>query len=244
MRLLCAWLIFSLFLAGASLTARAASPYSNEALIDGFNKTVFGSEYSGLFSQKYVHKFPVTVRFYVRSYVYAKSTRNSKTEVERFIRTLSGLIHGLRVKIVRRERDANFVVHVVNRADYPKIVRSKVYHKTNAPVRGRCLVRSIFNRNGIIRSDAVIVVDEGRNLFQRCMTEEILQGLGPLNDDRSLAKSMFNDTSLYTSFRRFDRFILNMLYDRRVKNGVSRADVQSILPSVLRRVRRRIEGGN
>jgi hypothetical protein len=104
------------------------------------------------------------------------------------------------------------------------------------------MVRSIFSRAGISRSDAVIVSDEGESLFRRCMTEEILQGLGPLNDNRSLKLSMFNDASQFTNFRRFDRYILNMLYDRKVKNGASKIAVQRVLPSVYWRARRRILG--
>lgn len=221
----------------ALLCGAPARASSNAELIDGFNKTVFGSEYSSLLSQSYIRKFDGTVRFYVNS----KAGPRARSNVQRFIRRLGGLIYGLRVKIVARKRDANFIVHVVNRRAYASTVRNEVYRSSSAQVRGRCMVRSVFTRNGISRSDAVIVADEGSALFSRCMTEEILQGLGPLNDDRSLSASMFNDTSRFTSFRRFDRIILNMLYDRNIRIGMSKAEVQPLLPSVLRRVRKRIE---
>ena len=38
------------------------------------------------------------------------------------------------------------------------------------------MVRSIYSRSGIKRSDAVIVADQGDSQFKRCMIEEILQG--------------------------------------------------------------------
>ena len=225
----------------------AASPsahaYTDAELIDGFNKTVFGSEYGGLLAntilaQPYVRKFPGPVRFYVRSEVGLAQ----KARVQKFIARLKPLIAGLRVQLVARERQANFVVHVVPRNRYEQTVRNRVYKGEQATVRGLCMVRSIFSPRGISRSEAVIVADQGANLFNRCMTEEILQGLGPLNDDRSLKASMFNDTTRFTSFRRFDRIILNMLYDRRIKIGAQQSDVQRLLPSVVRRVRWRIEG--
>ena len=239
------FIIFVLQPLAVAITAvHAASPFTNDRLIDGFNKTVFGSEYAGLLSRSYVRKFAKPVRFYIHSHVHTKAVSNSKGEVEAFIRSLPKLIHGLQIKIVTDQRQANFVVHIVNRADYRSTVRTEVFKQQNASVHGRCMVRSMFTRSGISRSDAVIVADEGKSLFHRCMTEEILQGLGPLNDNRSLSQSMFNDTSLFTSFRRFDRFILNMLYDSKIKNGATRRDVKVILPSVLRRVRGRIEGTN
>jgi len=102
------------------------------------------------------------------------------------------------------------------------------------------MVRSVFSRGRISKSDALIVIDEGKELFSRCMTEEILQGLGPLKDDPSLKHSMFNDTSKFTSFRRFDRLLLNILYDKRIRPGASQSRVQNILPVVTRSVQKRI----
>lgn len=217
-----------------------ASPthaYSESSLIDGFEKTVFGSEYSGILpSRNYIRKFDGPVRFHIR----AGGFDRRKQRVTRFLRSLDRLIAGLKVKIVSREEDANFVVHIVRRKDYARTVSEKVYNGRPATVRGRCMVRAVYSRRGISRSDAVIVADEGEALFKRCMTEEILQGLGPLNDDRSLKASMFNDTTGYTSFRRFDRILLNMLYDKRIEIGASPKVVAPLLPLVVRDVKRRI----
>ena len=224
--------------AGTIAPLHAEQKYSQQAIIDGFNKTVFGSEYSALLQKTYVHKFPGTVRFYIHS----DASGSRKAQVRRFILSLKGLIHRLPVKIVSRERDANFVVHIVKRRDYERTVSVKIFKGRSNLAQGRCMVRSIFTRAGISRSDAVIVSDEGESLFRRCMTEEILQGLGPLNDDRSLSLSMFNDTSHFTNFRRFDRYILNMLYDPKVQNGASKKVTQPVLASAYRRARRRISG--
>ncbi len=222
----------------ASATFSAAFAYNNNDLIDGFNKTVFGSEYSRFsITSPYVRKFPGTVKVFIKS----KVGGARKAQVRRFVLSLNGLISGLRTRIVTRREDANFVVYVVTRQNYERTVRDDVYGQPSAMVRGRCMVRTQFNRSGITRSDAVIVADEGNLLFRRCMTEEILQGLGPLNDDRSLKDSMFNDTSRFINFRRFDRILLNMLYDQRIKVGASKTDVAPLLPRVLRDVRRRIE---
>ncbi len=223
--------------AGLALQVSIAHAYSDASLIDGFEKTVFGSEYSSVFSSRnYIRKFDGPVRFHVK----AEGFERRKARVTRFLRSLDRLIDGLKVKTVSREADANFVVHIVRRRDYARTVEEEVYKGRRATVRGRCMVRAVFSRRGISRSDAVIVVDEGEALFKRCMTEEILQGLGPLNDDRSLKASMFNDTTGYTSFRRFDRILLNMLYDKRIEIGASPKAVAPLLPQVVRDVKRRL----
>ena len=217
--------------------AMPAGATSDSELVRGFNLTVFGAEYSPMGIQsRYVRKFRGTVKFKVHNL--SRKNRNSQTRS--FIRGLSKQIRGLKTQIVGGTGSANFNVYVVDRADYADTVRNKVYRRAGARVPGKCLVRSVFSRNGIVRSDAVIVSDEGEALFKRCLAEEILQGLGPLNEHTSLRQSMFNDRTKHTKFTKFDRYILNMLYDKRIQNGASPKSVNAVLPAVLRDVRRRL----
>lgn len=213
-----------------------AKAASDAEIIRGFNLTVFGAEFAPFGIQsKYVRKFNGPVRIKIHN-LSAKDRTNS---VRGFIRSLNRSVSGLSVATTNNAALANFNVYVVDRADYVKIARQKVYRRPTAQVPGKCIVRSVFSRAGIIKSDAVIVSDGGEALFKRCMAEEILQGLGPLNEHPTLSESMFNDGSKHTRFTRFDRTIMNMLYDRRIKNGASIEAVQSVLPSVLADAKRR-----
>ncbi len=223
----------ALGLFGAILPAQAAS---DAEVIRGFNLTVFGSEYSPLgYQADYIRKFSGPVRFYIHS----QSRRNRSAEVQSFILSLNRLIRGLTTRMARSPEEANFNVYVIDRKDYVATVRDKVYNSADASTPGKCLVRSVFSPSGIRHSDAVIVADDGESLFARCKAEEILQGLGPLNEHPSLMESMFNDRTRHTHFTRFDRLILNMLYDPRIQNGASKEAVQAILPKVLADAKRR-----
>jgi hypothetical protein len=226
-------IVLSMALLLAPAAARAAS---DAEVIRGFNLTVFGAEYSPLgFQSNYVRKFNGTVRFYVENL----ARRDRSAEVRAFILSLNRSIAGLSTQIVSSKSQANFVIYIVDRKDYVDVVRDRVYRRASASTPGKCLVRSVFSRTGISRSDAVIVADEGEALFDRCKVEEILQGLGPLNEHPSLRESMFNDRTRHTQFTAFDRLILNMLYDRRIRNGATLEEVQKILPEVLRSARGR-----
>ena len=205
-------------------------------VIRGFNLTVFGAEFAPFGIQsRYIRKFTNPVKFHIHNL----SKKNRSKTVRRFILSLNSSVYGLRTKMVNTPAESNFNVYVVDRADYIRIAREKVYKRSSARVPGKCLVRSVFSRTGIIRSDAIIVSDGGEALFKRCLAEEILQGLGPLNEHKSLRESMFNDSSRHTKFTRFDRLILNMLYDKRIKNGANIKSVQKLLPSVLKDAKRR-----
>ena len=220
-----------------SLSISPAHALTDKEILRGFNLTVFGAEYSPMGIQShYIRKFNGVVRFKVHNL----SSRNRRPQANQFINSLSRNISGLKTQIVGNPASANFNVYIVDRKDYRDVVLNKVYKRSFANVPGKCLVQSRFSRGGILRSDAVIVSDEGESLFKRCLIEEILQGLGPLNEHTSLSKSVFNDRSKHTRFTKFDRYILNILYDRRIRNGQSPRAVNKVLPDVLRDVRRRL----
>jgi hypothetical protein len=221
-----------------SLLPAPCRAFTGAELIDGFDRTVFGSEYTTFGWQSHlVKKFAGPVLLHVDD----RSAAKRGGEVAAFARTLSGLIRGLELHVVADAQDANYRVFVVDRTAYRETVAREVYRRadsTYAP--GRCLVRIVSTSSGITRSDAVIVADEGEFLFRRCMVEEVLQGLGPVNDDSTLDESVFNDTSRHASFTDFDRHILNMLYHPLVEPGMTRAEVDRILPKVASEVRFRL----
>ncbi|MCA1297701.1 DUF2927 domain-containing protein [Stappia indica] len=228
----CAFLLMSVLLTGQ---ARAA-PYtfSTEELVNGFMKTVFGLEYRSWSWQPYlVKKYVGPVRFYVHNL----ARKNRRPMVYGFIKTIGRDIHGLSTMVVASPEEANFIVYVVDRDQYDDVVRRYIYKDPKADVPGRCLVRVASDSRGISRSTAVIVSDEGNFLFRRCLVEELLQGLGPMNDDPDLAHSVFNDRSRHSRFTAFDKYILNMLYHRRIKPGMRPKEVEPMLPSIVREIR-------
>ncbi len=225
----------------ALLVCLAATPslaFTDADLADGFKRTVFGSEYpSWGWQSNIVKKFTQPVRVYVDD----RSRARRGGEVASFVRSLPTLIVGLDIRLVAAPEKANFRVFVVDRRDYRAIVTREVYGRPAshfAP--GKCLVRLVSSTGEIIRSDAVIVADEGEVLLRRCTVEEVLQGLGPVNDDRTLSESVFNDYSGHTTFTSFDRYLLNMLYDPRIRPGMSKDEAAQMLPAVLAKVRARL----
>ncbi len=229
-------LLLALLLACAAAPGRA---FSDAELIDGFERTVFGSEYPSWGWQAFmVKKFAGQVRFHIDD----RSAARRGGEAAAFVRSLPRLIRGLDGIIVGDPRDANFRIFVVDRADYRAVVANEIYDRpSSAFAPGKCLVRVVSGRSGIARSDAVIVADEGEFLFRRCMAEEILQGLGPVNDDVTLAGSVFNDTSRHAAFTPFDRRILNMLYHPAIRPGMTKVEARRVLPQVAAEVRARLD---
>lgn len=223
-------ILMSVTLMIAPQASFAQSRFSDAALADGFFRTVFGLEYAASSrGASVVKKFVEPVRLYIDH----RARTDRRRDVERFVSAVNQAVRGLDLQVVNDPGRANFTVYVVDRAQYADVIRNDIYNSPRAQVRGRCMVRVLTGTGGISRAQAVIVSDEGDFLFNRCLVEEVLQGLGPLNDDPTLTASVFNDQSRHTRFMLHDRYVLNMLYHPRIRPGMSRDDVNQVLRSVL-----------
>ena len=227
-----ALLALLLGLAGPAIAAQL----STEALVEGFAKIAFGAEIPGLFGGgRYIKKFVGPVAFFVENHAARDRTR----EVRAFVAGLPRQISGLETGFAKSAGEARFVVHVVDAADYQRVGR-RIFRNPFRRVPGSCIVRADYGRDGIRRADALILSDDGEPAFRRCLVEEVLQGLGILDDDDGVADSVFNDSSTTTRFGRYDRIMLNMLYDPRLTPGMSLEAARPVLPIVAEAVRRRV----
>ncbi len=214
-------------------SASAQNQFNDAELLNGFYRTVFGLEYASGGGAGVVKKFVQPVRLYIDH----RARLDRRQSVRRLVRSVDQSVRGLDLQVVGSPQQANFTLYVVDRAQYASVIQDDIYSSSLAAVRGRCMVRVLTYHEGIHQSQAVIVSDEGDFLFERCLLEEVLQGLGPLNDDHTLTNSVFNDMSRHTNFTLHDRYILNMLYHPAVQPGMRREDVDQVIGRVLADVR-------
>ncbi len=90
-------------------------------------------------------------------------------------------------------------------------------------VRDRDLTRTIATLYGLDRA--------------RCAYEEILQALGPINDDETVPWTMFNDDVQMGFFDVYDQYLLNLLYHARIRPGMTREEAHATAVDVLPEVR-------
>lgn len=227
-------LVFGLLIQPIS-GALANRPTPDREMINGFERVAFGAEMTGRFSNAaYIKKYVKPVRFRIEQ----SSTIDRRAAVEAFIARINKEIPNLQASIARPGERANFIVHIVDEKDYQRAGR-KVYRAPFMTVPGNCVVRAHFSRGGIERSEAVIVSDRGERLFQRCLVEEILQGLGPLNENPDAPQSVFNDGTRHSEFTDYDRRLMIMLYDERLNPGMSLEKARPLLPAIARDARNR-----
>ncbi len=128
----------------------------------------------------------------------------------------------------------NLDMAVVENRDEANYIGRKIVHSLEP----QCLSGFRKDENyRIIGSDVILAVDVGDFIFYDCAYEELLQALGPIRDDPTVPWTMFNDDVQMGFFDIYDQYILNILYDPRIRPGMTRKEVRALLPEIMPRVR-------
>jgi hypothetical protein len=222
----------------SSRRAAERKAFSDGEISEGFFKTAFGAELRLAGPVNRIRKFDGPVRVYVESHA-RPDRRAGVTEV---IADIRARIQHLDIAVTNSVRETNLAVNLVRERDRARAIR-KVYGRDRARLIQRSLAPqclSGFRKDEtfrIMHSDVIIVADAGDFIFYDCAYEELLQALGPINDTNSVPWTMFNDNVQMGFFDIYDQYILNILYDPRIRPGMKAVEVRAVLPHVMPAVR-------
>ena len=228
----------------AQRRANERKTFTDAEIIEGFFKVTFGAEFHLAGRVDRIRKYDAPVRVFIDN----RATPNRSQQVVAAIADIGAHIRHLDIARTEKRDDANMVVTLVRDRDLARTIRS-LYGVNRArriqkSLEPQCL--SGFRKDDsfrILHSDVLLVADVGDFVFYDCVYEEMLQALGPINDDTSVPWSMFNDDVQMGFFDRYDQYILNILYDLRIRPGMTRDEVHAMLPQVLPSVRAFVEAG-
>jgi hypothetical protein len=210
--------------------------FTDSEIIDGFLKTAFGAEYHLAGRVDRIRKYEVPVR------VFAEGRADRKAQLIKIVADIAQRVQHLDLAMAENSDGANVVVKLVRDRDLYRTITTFYGSSRAREIRGsldpQCL--SGFRKNEkfeIERSDVILTIDNGDFIFFDCAYEELLQSLGPINDTTSVPWTMFNDNVSMGFFDVYDQYLLNLLYDPRVKAGMTIDEVKAVLPAVLADVR-------
>jgi hypothetical protein len=217
--------------------------FTDAEITEGFFKITLGAEFHLAGRVDRIRKYDAPVRIYIDNRANPRRT----AEVAAVIADIAAHIRGLEIARAERRHDANIIVTLVRDRDLARTIRA-LYGVNRArriqrSLEPQCL--SGFRKDDsfrIVHSDVLLAADVADFVFYDCVYEELLQALGPINDDASVPWSMFNDDVQMGFFGMYDRYILNILYDPRIRPGMTREQVEALLPQVLPSVRAFVEG--
>ncbi|WP_076866131.1 DUF2927 domain-containing protein [Bradyrhizobium mercantei] len=211
--------------------------FTDAEIVEGFLKTAFGAEYHLAGRVDRIRKYDSPVR------VFADGSRaDRKAQLAKVVADIRGKVQHLDIAMTDSNDAANVVV---------KLVRDRELYRTIATFYGQERAKEIrssldpqclsgFRKNEnyeIEHSDVILTVDNGDFVFLDCAYEELLQSLGPINDTATVPWTMFNDSVSMGYFDVYDQYLLNLLYDPRIKPGMNVQEVKAVLPAVLTDVR-------
>jgi hypothetical protein len=211
--------------------------FTDSEIAEGFLKTAFGAEYHLAGRVDRIRKYHMPVRVFVDG-----NRPDRKAQLAKVVADIGRRIQHLDIAMAETGDDANILVKLVRDRDLYRTIStfygSERASEIKTSLDPQCLSGFRKNENyEIEHSDVILTVDNGDFTFLDCAYEELLQSLGPINDTSSVPWTMFNDNVSMGFFDVFDQYILNVLYDPRIKAGMTVAEVKAVLPDVLVDVR-------
>jgi hypothetical protein len=212
--------------------------FTDSEIIEGFMQTAFGAEYHLAGRVDRIRKYQVPVRVFASGSHYPERRK----QIAAIVNDIGRHVRHLDIALVPNKDAANVTVHLIRDRDFDRTM-ARFYGKKRArEIRSsldpQCLSGFRKNRQYAIQhSDVFLTVDNGDFIFYDCAYEELLQSLGPINDTSSVPWTMFNDEVQMGYFDIYDQYILNILYDPRIKAGMTVEDVRAALPETLKDVR-------
>jgi hypothetical protein len=212
--------------------------FTDTQIVDGFLKTAFGAEYHLAGRVDRIRKYDAPVRVFADGV----PRNNRKAQLAKVVADIASRVRHLDIAMVDSSDGANVVVKLVRDRDLNRTISTFYGADRAREIRSnldpQCL--SGFRKNDkyeIEHSDVILTVDNGDFIFFDCAYEELLQSLGPINDTNSIPWTMFNDSVQMGFFDVYDQYIMNILYDPRIRAGMTVHEVRAILPQVLADVR-------
>jgi hypothetical protein len=222
----------------AARRAAERKDFTDAEIVAGFFKLAFGAELHVAGRVDRIRKYEVPIRVYIDG----RTKPDRRSQLVEVVADIKRRVAHLDIAVTDSRNTANVVVRLVRDRDLGRALRLAygrgAARRIQRSLEPQCL--SGFRKDGdfrIVHSDVFLVVDVGQFTFLDCAYEELLQALGPINDDASIPWTMFNDDVQMGFFDIYDQYILNLLYHPRIRAGMTRQQVQALLPEILPEVR-------
>ena len=228
------------------------TPFDPDILARNFEQIAFFNEYDGNFAGRGgaspLRRWsePVRMEVIFGTGVPPSQRQADGTEIKNYARRLSQAT-GHPISTGGRP---NFIVIVASEDDRAEALTqaaAKLPGVTDVSLRALremrrdtyCAVAAFAAGAGAHTYTAAVAVIRSENpdlLRLSCIHEELAQGLGLANDSPSARPSIFNDDDEFALLTRHDELLLRMLYDERLRPGMSAEEAAPIARIIAREV--------
>ena len=134
--------------------------------------------------------------------------------------------------------DADVELRLIDEKDFQSALQlafgAKVAKAFVARTDPQCMTSVKSTADGaIVRSVSFIIVDKGDDVFFDCAYHELLHAFGLSNHDQRNPWTTLNQKRMVGYLTIYDRSLLTMLYDGRIKPGMTARQVRTLLPGLI-----------
>jgi hypothetical protein len=209
--------------------------FTPQELTRGFLTLAFGSDLRLGSQLSRIHRFDKPVTVHVISTGSVDRTESYRGILEEFAREFPNL----QLKLTDDAYSAGLVVRLIDERNFETALRAafgettarEFVRKTDA----QCMtaVKSEAE-GGIIRADTFLIVDQGDGVFFNCAYHEMLHALGLPNHDQRNPWTALNQDRLVGYLAAYDRALLRILYDPRIRSGMTRMQARQVASAIAR----------
>jgi hypothetical protein len=208
--------------------------FSAAELARGFLVLAFGSDLR-------IGARPIGIRRFdhaIQVQVIAGGIIDRSGAVSRVIADYARQIPGLHLSDVPATSAADIELRLINERDFQSALKAafgaRIARTFVSRTDPQCMTSVKSTADGkIVHSISFIIVDRGDDVFLDCAYHELLHALGLSNHDQHNPWTTLNQKRMVGYLTAYDRSLLTLLYDPRIKPGMTRRQVRAVLPRAI-----------
>jgi Protein of unknown function (DUF2927) len=208
--------------------------FSTAELIRGFLSLAFGSDLRIGAAPRGIRRFDHPIR----AAVISGGSVDRAAAMQRILEEYAAKVPGLHLTVVAATAGADIEVRLIDQKDFPSALAAafgakiaKTFVRRTNP---QCMTSVNSSADGgILHSVSFIVVDQGDKMFLDCAYHELLHAFGLSNHDQRNPWTALNQSRTVGYLTVYDRALLTLLYDPRMRPGMTAGKARSVLPGVI-----------
>jgi hypothetical protein len=208
--------------------------FSAAELSRGFLALAFGSDLR-------IGARPLGIRRFenaIRAQVIAGGTIDRSAAMSRVIEEYAREVPRLHLSDAPATSAADIEVRLINEKDFRSALQAafgaKIAKAFVSRTDPQCMTSVKSTADGkIVHSISFIIVDKGDDVFLDCAYHELLHAFGLSNHDQHNPWTTLNQKRMVGYLTAYDRTLLTLLYDPRIKPGMTRRQARAVLPRAI-----------
>jgi len=209
--------------------------FSARELERGFLALAFGSDLRIGAKPRGVRRFDHPIR----AAVIARGSVDRTLAMQRVIEEYERKVPDLHLSLAYDSTNADIDVRLIDEKDFRAALRdafgariTETFIRRTDP---QCMTSVKSDSDGaIVHSVSFIIVDQGNDVFLDCAYHELLHAFGLSNHDQHNPWTTLNQNRMVGYLTVYDRALLTLLYDPRIRPGMTRRQVRHALPRLIR----------